>query len=521
MMELRKIAQFSLVGTGWRVLVLGVSIAWLGGCGRTPDLSLSPEPVPDDGYLASLAEPVIDDSAADEAALSAIRDLEFHSLTKGGQRVRGTIPVPVPEDFDLDGSHLHRGGMAAAGSRFDIDVESFLSHRRVQYYVDYFSGPARGRFSVWLARMTKYRGMIQNHFRVYGLPEDLVYLALIESGYSNTAVSRASAVGMWQFIASTGRRYGLRVDDWVDERRDPFKATDAAARYLADLKDEFGAWYLAAAAYNAGPSRVSRGLSRLKGASSYSDTTFFELSSSGRYLRLETRDYVPKLIAATLIAENPEGHGFEDGESMDPLLFDEITVPGQTSLDVLARLADTTDRALQELNPEFYRGVTPPNESATVRVPRGRGNQVMHGYANLAPEDRVSFIEHRIRRGETLSVIAQRYRIRLRDLELANPGLHPKRLRVGQRLTIPLSPSARQSASAPRSRTSPAEKRVTRQVAPPASGTHRVRLGDSLWIVAQRFGITVDDLRKWNGIPENVTLLRVGDTLQVVPPSSN
>lgn len=398
----------------------------------------APAPEPIGAAFLTELPPVLIDSAADEAALSEIRDLEYRSLGKDADRVRWIEP---DLNADLTSGDNGHGGPDAA-SKFDIDVESFLSDRRVQYYVEYFKGPSRERFNVWLGRMARYEGMVLNHFRRYGLPEDLLYLGLIESGFSPTAVSRASAVGMWQFMAATGRRYGLRVDSWVDERRDPFKATDAAARHLADLKDRFGAWYLAAAAYNGGPTRVARGLRRLPGDGNVSDTTFFDLSNR-RYLRRETRDYVPKLIAATLIAENPSEHGFDAPPRLAPLVFDEITVPAQTGLDVIAQLADTTARSVMELNPQYYRGATPPNETAVVRVPRGSGSNVMQRYEDLAPADRINFVEHRIRRGDTLGEIALQYRVSLRQLMQSNPGVRPTRLRIGQRITIPLSSAAR------------------------------------------------------------------------------
>ncbi len=417
---------------------------FLAGCGSAPIAQPAPVVTPVDAeLLAQLPAPMID-SAADQEALSALKDLDFGNSAKGGGPVRWVSPDLSPDDSIVaryNATTLHRGG-AAAVRKFDIDVESFLSNRRVQYYENYFTGPSRGRFNVWLGRMERYEGMIRNLFRRYGVPEDMLYLALIESGYSPTAVSRASAVGMWQFMAATGRRYGLRIDAWVDERRDPFKATDAAARHLADLKDQFGAWYLAAAAYNGGPGRVARGLRRLRNDQPVSDATFFALSNR-RYLRRETRDYVPKLIAATLIATSPEEHGFNSVPRLAPLVFDEITVPGQTGLDVLAQLADTTARALMELNPQYYRGVTPRGEAVKVRVPRGSGPRVMRRYEDLPIEDRMNFIEHRIRRGETLGEIAERYRVSLRYVMQANPGIRPRALRVGRRITIPMSRAVR------------------------------------------------------------------------------
>ena len=420
------------------------------GCGSASIPEPAPATAPVEAELLAELPALLIDSAADEAALSAIRDLEFSSAAKGGGPVRWVSPDLSPDDSivaRVNATTRHRGG-AASGLKFDIEVESFLSHRRVRYYIDYFKGPSRDRFNVWLGRMKRYDGMILDHFRRYGLPEDMMYLGLIESGYAPSAVSRASAVGMWQFIAATGRRYGLRIDSWVDERRDPFKATDAAARHLADLKDQFGAWYLAAAAYNGGPSRVARGLRRLRDNQPVSDSTFFALSSR-RYLRRETRDYVPKLIAATLIASDPAAHGFHSVPRLAPLVFDEITVPGQTGLDVLAQLADTSARALMELNPQYYRGATPPGETVTVRVPRGSGPLIMRRYLDLPVESRINFIQHRIRRGETLGEIAERYRVSLRHIMAANPGIRPRALRIGRRITIPMSAAAR-SGLAPR-----------------------------------------------------------------------
>jgi membrane-bound lytic murein transglycosylase D len=311
---------------------------------------------------------------------------------------------------------------------------------------------------------------------------------------------------MWQFIRSTGRAYGLRIDSWVDERRDPFKATDAAARHLVDLKQQFGSWYLAAAAYNGGATRVSRGLKRLDDED-VSDDTFFTLADR-RYLRRETRDYVPKLIAAAMVARDPAASGFDSLPVLYPLVFDELTVPDQTGLDVLASMADTTPQALYELNPHFYRGVTPPRETVTVRVPRGTGKAVARRYAELPPSERVNFIEHVVRNGETLSEIAYRYGVSLSFVRVANPNVRPRRMRIGQRLVIPLSQAARQVRVRPR----PSARRPVR-VAP--NGYHTVRAGDSLWLVSQRYGVQVRDLRDWNNIADGDTMLKVGQRLRV------
>lgn len=456
-----------------------------------------------------------DDSAADRVVLEALAKLEFRTLEG---RARGQLGAESVKSGDVadESTRLFgasRGGAAAStGPTYDIDVVSFANHGRVQYYVDFFLGEARDRFAIWLSRLPRYEGMIRERLRRQGVPEDLVYLALIESGYSNTAVSRARAAGMWQFMAGTGRQYGLSQDAWLDERRDPFKATDAAARHLADLNEQFGSWYLAAAAYNAGAGRVERGLRHLPGAAEApSEATFFALSSTGRYLRPETRDYVPKLIAAALIAKDPGRYGFDSITVLLPLTFDEVRIADATGLDVIARLADTTTRVLAELNPQFVRGVTPPKREVLVRVPGGSGPKVAQRWAELPASERVSFVEHRIAKGETLSGIARRYGISSSLLIAANPGVKATRLRVGQRVTVPLGRAARREARTPR-----AAPRVARQV---VSGVthHTVRAGDSLWVLARRYGVQVVDLRAWNGLGTG-DLLPVGKRLRVAAP---
>src|SRR2546427_1142976 len=244
--------------------------------------------------------------------------------------------------------------------------------------------------------------MIGRRLRARGRHEALFSLPLIERGLSNTAVSRARAVGMWQFIAGTARLYGLTVDPWVDHRADPSRATGAAVNYPPDLVQRLGSVSLAAAAYNAGAGRIERGVARLPGETdTLTDHTFFQLADR-RYLRRETRDYVPKLIAAALIAKQPERYGFTDVQKLPPLLFDEVTIPDATGLDVIARLADTTVAAILELNPQFVRGITPPGREATVRVPRGAGVTVAQRYADLAINERGPFVDHYVSRRQTL-----------------------------------------------------------------------------------------------------------------------
>jgi len=291
--------------------------------GAAEALLLPPAPeldtlIPPDELAAELR--IAADSAADEAALEELEDA-----------------APGDEDSTDD-------ALAPTPVTWDIDVDTYTTHNRVQYYLDFFQSKGRERMGIWLSRMPRYESMIRSRLQEAALPGDLVYLALIESGFSNTATSRAKAVGMWQFMKGTARGYGLRVDSWVDERRDPYKATGAAVRHLRNLDDRFGSVFMAAAAYNAGAGKLSRGVRRLPddddADSLNSDATFFRLYDT-KLLRRETKDYVPKLIAAARIAKEPARYGFHI-DSVEPPSYDSIVVPTMTGLDVIARLADTT-----------------------------------------------------------------------------------------------------------------------------------------------------------------------------------
>lgn len=402
---------------------------------------------------------------------------------------------------------------SAAGPSFDIDVSSFAAQRRVIEYLEFFQVDARDRFEIWLTRLGRYEGMIRERLRARGLPEDLVYLTLVESGLSNTAVSRARAVGMWQFIASTGRNYGLVIDPWMDERRDPFRATEAAASHLSDLVQQLGSVYLAAAAYNAGAGRIERDVARLPGeVDSVSDETFFQLADT-RILRRETRDYVPKLIAAALIAKQPGRYGFTEVKALPPLVFDEVEIPDATGLDVIARLADTSVAAILELNPQFVRGITPPSRRVVVRVPRGAGAQVAQRYDTLSPTSRITFVDHYVSRGQTLSEIAHRYHVTVAMIKGANPRLSPHALRVGQRLIIPMSGRI-VPASAWSVPPEPSWRRSSRHYPPAGAGTHRVRSGETPSQIARSYGVSLSSLLAVNGLAMD-SVIKPGQVLRV------
>ncbi len=442
------------------------------------------------------------DSAADEAALEELAEARPDAGNSGDT----AIAEPAEP---VDG-----GANALANAvTWDIDVETYNSHDRVQYYLDFFQGRGRERMGIWLSRMPRYEAVIRERLQREDLPGDLVYLALIESGFSNTATSRAKAVGMWQFMKGTAKLYGLRVDSWVDERRDPYRATDAAARHLRDLNRRFGSLYLAAAAYNAGSGKVSRGLIRLPdddSESPHSDAAFFRLYDT-KLLRRETKDYVPKLIAAALIAKQPKRYGFKVGPAA-PAAYDSIVVPDMSGLDVIARLADTTVTAIRELNPQYLRLATPAGTRSVVRLPLGRGPATAAAYAELPPRQRVTFVEHFVVRGETLGGIALRYRVSQSMLAAANPKLKSRSIRIGQRVIVPTGGALSTS--------------VALRMAEPvvAAGTHtgtfhRVRRGETISEIADEFGVTQRELRDWNGLDQRGRI-RIGQRLRIASPDS-
>jgi membrane-bound lytic murein transglycosylase D len=338
-----------------------------------------------------------------------------------------TGPTDTGLESAPDTTAMVTSSFGAGAPAWDIPIEF---NEAVDRWLLYYQRRGRRSFQIHLSRAGRYEPAMRAIMQEHGLPQDLVYLSMIESGYDPNAYSRAHAVGLWQFLESTGRRYGLRIDEWVDERRDPILATRAAAAYLKDLYEEFGSWYLAAAAYNGGSGRVRRAIRRT------GSRDFWALVRRG-YFAQETRDYVPKFIAAALIAKQAERYGFSVATA--PLLsYDVGRVPDATSLSVIAEAAGVKTAEVTALNPQLIRGVTPPGESYYVRLPARTGSTFAVNYARIPAEDRLRAIEHTIRRGDTLVKLARTYGSELSAIRSANPGVRPRRLKVGERLFIPV-----------------------------------------------------------------------------------
>ena len=311
----------------------------------------------------------------------------------------------------------------------------------VDDWVVYWRRSASRSFPDFVRRMGHFGSTVDSALAAERLPPSLRYLPFIESGYNPSARSRASAVGLWQFMAGTAEGLGMEVTPLIDERRNPYKSTAGAVRFLSSLHDEFGSWYLVLAANNGGPTRTRRILDRHAPLAQPSDSLFWALR---RHFPRETREFLPKLIGAIVVASDPAAHGYEV-ELGGPFAFDEVEVPDATTLDVVAKAAGASLDEIERLNPELVRGITPPGRAYRLRVPEGAGPEFTTAYALIPPEERVSFVEHRVASGETLSHIARRYRISVADLQAANPGVRPRYLRVGARLTVPLAPSARRA----------------------------------------------------------------------------
>lgn len=397
--------------------------------------------------------------------------------TMRGEEDREATPVEVVLAEAAAAPETANGGRGGESQEWDITP---AKNERVEYWIDFLKGRNRDRTHLWLERLGRYGPYIRSQLRERGMPEDLVYLALIESGFSPVARSHAAAVGMWQFIAETGRRYGLRIDRYVDERRDPIRATEAALDYLEKLHDQFGSWYLAAAAYNSGEGRVERVLRRYAGGRRGDDALFWQID---QHLPRETRDYVPLMLAAAHIAKDPEAYGFDDLEYQEPLRFDSVRVPASTSLHVVARAAGVDEEEVRDLNTHLVRGVTPPGADWVVRVPEGRREVFARNFDRVVEEERLARVEHTVRRGETLSHIARRYGTSVSALRAANGWINPRRLRPGQRLEVPTSGRA-----------------VTMSAEAADWHVHRVRPGDSLWEISLRYGVSVRQIQAWNGM---------------------
>jgi membrane-bound lytic murein transglycosylase D len=436
--------------------------------------------------------------------VEATHELELQALKAGdGFTEQRAEPAPIDEansiTFPVDPSIKAKAQAELVNTHSDLPL---MLTDPVVSYINYFSSRGHGTIERALVRRGRYSGMISRIFREEGVPQDLMFLAQAESGFQPLALSRMGARGMWQFMPWDGLHAGLQHNWWVDERQDPEKATRAAARLLKDLYNQFGDWYLAMAAYNSGPGTVQRAVQR----TGYAD--FWELYRRN-VLPGETRNYVPIILAMTIMAKNPSQYGLDHLALDSPIASDTVRIHYPIDLRLVAECTDSSTAVLQELNPSLLRMTTPKDMDFELHLPQGRAQKFEAAVASIPEDMRVYWRYHRVESGDTLSEIARRYHTTPTAIAEAN-NLAGTELASESKLIIPVSP-AKVSPSEPGTRAA-----VQGFSKKPAHYT--VRKGDTVLSVADDFGVPAEKIRQWNHLQGNA--IRAGRSLTIFKPSA-
>ena len=418
--------------------------------------------------------------------LDGINGLELAALQQGdGFAEQKSEPAPIDEANELtptvDENVKAKAEAEIKSTHSDLPL---MMTDQVAGYINYFSNRGRGTVERALARSGRYEDMIRRTLQEEGVPQDLIYLAQAESGFHPLAVSRAGARGMWQFMGSRAKGYGLERSWWVDDRQDPEKATRAAARHLKDLYDQFGDWYLAMAAYNSGPGTVQSAVKR----TGYAD--FWELYRRNA-LPKETRNYVPIILAVTIMAKNPAQYGLDSVVKDKPVPYDTVKIDYPIDLRLAAECVDATASDLLDLNPSLLRLTTPrvtervtgKDQEFELHLPAGTAGKFQTAVASIPTDKRVSWRYHKVQAGETLASISRTYRIPSKSIAAAN-NLDDDTLAPETRLIIPITPGKEKDSD-----TSTYAHAITH---------YKVRKGDTVESVAENFGVSAKMLRGWN-----------------------
>lgn len=442
---------------------------------------------------------------------------EFYAISEPRNEVEGDIFAIQEELFAEKDEWIAEGYNLPDNLSFNKTAVSLVQNQHVNRHLMYYTLRRPEVMERWLQRSEYYFPMMLEIFEEEGAPKELIHLSMIESGLVPTARSWASAVGLWQFIRATGSMYGLEVNWWIDERRDPVKSTRAAARHLNDLYEIWGDWHLALASYNISPRGLNRAIRSGGGVKDY--------WIAFPYLPRETRGYVPGFIAASMIAMNPEEFGFQRNYGGERYVYEVAEVDGLMPLDKLAEVAGITTNTLKEFNPELLRWATPPGDSYPLKLPVGTKEQFMIAYQDIPQDERAQEIAmHTVRSGETLGFIARRYGTSVRALYESNEGLsniiHP-----GQRLVVPIAPGSMEQMTADRpsnqpGRTATPTASSSSQAQTPANTspvTYTVKSGDTIGHIAEWLDVRAFQIRSWNGISNTI---RVGQRLTIHVPSN-
>jgi membrane-bound lytic murein transglycosylase D len=428
-----------------------------------------------------------------EELVDNVHGFEVAALSEGdGFTEQKPVTAPIDEvaDIDLPQIDAHQidprlRDLVEKGLRDTRSDLPLVLNEEVLRYINFFSNRGRGGIQAGWRRAGRYREMIERVLREEGVPLDLIYLAQAESAFHPTALSRAGARGMWQFMAYTGKLYGLQANWWVDTRQDPEIATRAAAHHLHDLYKQFGDWYLAMAAYNSGPMNVAHAIER----TGYAD--FWELYHRNQ-LPKETKNYVPIILAVTIMAKNPAAYGLTDLEPEPAVPTESLKITTPTDLRLIAETIDCTVEQLQDLNPSLLRWVTPKEDEFVLHLPAGTRDRFLEQIAAIPEDKRVWWRWHRVADGETLAQIAKNYKTTAAAIAEVNniEDVKTADLAPGSRLVIPITPKNPSLLAAAM------DGSKTRLV----SLHYKVRKGDTLGLVSDRFGVDKDDVLKWNNL---------------------
>ena len=441
----------------------------------------------------------------------------FYGITDSENEPQGEV-FAIQEDFLEDETMLSDDFEFPADAEIRKTAVPLVQNSQVNRHLVYYTLRRPEVMEVWRERAEIYKPMMVKIFKEEGLPEELVYLSFIESGINPTARSWAAAVGMWQFIAATGRVYGLEINWWVDERRDPEKATRAAARHLKDLHNIWGDWHLALANYNISPRGLNRAISRAGGVKDY--------WAAYPYLPRETRGYVPGFIATTMINLSPEEFGFQLNYGQKPYSYDLVEVDGLMALDALAGAIGISTDELKELNPELLRWATPPGNKYMLKIPSGTKDEFLVAYKDLPKETaNQSITMHTVRSGESIGLIARKYGTTVSGIFASNENLSST-IYPGQVLAVPLPAGA----AAPLSSSKPSNQRSgitasrntssSSNVSIPANSakmTYKIKTGDTIGHIAEWYDVRAWEIRTWNGIGNTI---RVGQNVTVYVPNA-
>jgi membrane-bound lytic murein transglycosylase D len=435
---------------------------------------------------------------AGKPAAAGNTNVEIPSLQVDSSLVNG-YPESVTELFTLDELKERADNSQEPGLPDEelppADIPLALNDK-VEYFINYFQTKAKPSFSKWLSRSTRYLPLMKEILKQEGMPEDLVYVAMIESGFNLRAQSWASAVGPWQFMSATGKRYSLKIDQWIDERKDPVKATTAAALYLKELYGMFnGDWYLAAAGYNAGENKIMRAIGM------YNSSDFWEISR-GSYLKRETKEYVPKLLAAAIIAKDPAKYGFADIAYLPPIEFETVKIPSRTDLELVAKLSGTTFDTIKDLNPDLRHWCTPPNyPDYELKLPKGTRQQFEVAYAKVPADQRYTektfYTRYQAKKKDTLKSVARRFGLSEGDLADLN-GISRKSRIGGKTLVVP----AKQTVDFSRE-----GRTVTASIKNSSHNKYyTVKKGDTLESLSRQFKVSTKLLSTWNNMKGKLAL---------------